>query len=432
MSTNPSIPAPLSERRAWYVAVVAGMASYLDAGAIAGTGVALALYKDELGIGDGQFQQLSALLTAMIAVGALVGGRLSDRFGRKRVFGVTMVLFAAGAALLTFAPGLALLYPGVALLGFAAGADLPPSLAMVAESAPEGKKGKMVAFSHVLWMVGVVAVILLQIGVGPMGTTGGRIVYGQLLVIALVVLVLRLGLPESREWSAARSGRTREVQREDIDFRSLANLFRSRYAAPLVATGLFYALANIAANTNGQYGTVLYTQYAGLDFQTAGVLSLIGLVVVFVGMVSLMRLVDTRHRTTAFLVGTVLVVGAWLVPALAGLSATTLAVASYLFALGGAIAGEPMYKVWSQELLPTLYRSSAQGITIAFARVVAAVVALFTLSILNAGTSYLFYFLAGTSLAACLIGLLWISRIPRVDSVAEEPSPGARAPQHTA
>ncbi|PPK98850.1 inositol transporter-like SP family MFS transporter [Kineococcus xinjiangensis] len=430
-SAPASGPAPVSPRRAWYIAVVAGMASYLDAGAIAGSATALALYKEEFGFSGAQYSQLAALLTAMIAVGALIGGRLGDRYGRKRVFGLTMVLFALGAALLTFAPGVAFLYAGVAVLGFAAGADLPPSLAMVAESAPVGKKGKMIAFSHVLWMVGVVVVIFLQIGVGAMGVTGARIIFGHLLVVSLIVLVLRFGLPESLEWSAARSGATAEVQHDAIDFTSLKGLFRSRYAAPLVATGLFYALANIAANTNGQFQTVLYTQFAGLDFPTAGMYSLIGLVFVFVGMFTLMRLVDTRYRRPAFIVGAVLAVTAWIVPAVGGISVATLLTMSVLFALGGAIAGEPMYKVWSQELLPTLYRSTAQGITIAFARIVAAVVALVTYPILEVGPNALFGFLAVTTLAACLIGLLWISRMPKAESAtgpALTPAPKAAQP----
>ena len=41
-----------------------------------------------------------------------------------------------------------------------------------------------------------------------------------------------------------------------------------------------------------------------------------------------------------------------------------------LFGIGAAIAGEPFYKTWSQELFPTLLRGTAQGITFGMARVV--------------------------------------------------------------
>ena len=110
--------AELSVRKAWWIAGVAGMASYLDAGAIVTTGTALVLYQEPFGLTPGQIGQLSALLTVMIAVGALIGGRVGDKYGRRRVFSVTMVLFALGALALMLAPGVGVLYLGVILIGF--------------------------------------------------------------------------------------------------------------------------------------------------------------------------------------------------------------------------------------------------------------------------------------------------------------------------
>jgi MFS transporter, SP family, inositol transporter len=73
-----------------------------------------------------------------------------------------------------------------------------------------------------------------------------------------------------------------------------------------------------------------------------------------------------------------------------------------------------MYKVWSQEIMPTLFRSSAQGITIAFTRLVAAVVALVTPAIIAASPTALYWFLVATTLVAILVGLFWLPRFPRV------------------
>ena len=39
-----------------------------------------------------------------------------------------------------------------------------------------------------------------------------------------------------------------------------------------------------------------------------------------------------------------------------------------LFGIGAAIAGEPFYKTWSQELFPTMLRTTAQGLTFGIAR----------------------------------------------------------------
>ena len=95
-------------------------------------------------------------------------------------------------------------------------------------------------------------------------------------------------------------------------------------------------------------------------------------------------------------------VAAFAIPAVLGVTVPTLVTYGLLYGIAGIICGEPMYKVWSQELFPTQYRSSAQGITIAFTRVVAAVAALFTPLIIEYGPQVLFYFLITTTVvAAC-------------------------------
>ena len=177
-----------ANRHGWRVAFAAGLASYIDAGAIAGTGTALVIMQGSLGLEAAQVGQLSALLTIMIAVGAIIGGRLGDRFGRRRVFLVTLTVYVIAALTLAFVPGIAPLYLGLAALGLAAGADLPVSMAMIAESAPENKRGKMVTFSHMLWMAGILGVIVISIFFGNAGTLGAQIIYGHLAVVALIAI----------------------------------------------------------------------------------------------------------------------------------------------------------------------------------------------------------------------------------------------------
>jgi inositol transporter-like SP family MFS transporter len=175
------VPVP---RAAWKVAVLAGMASYLDAGAIVTNGGALVLYQKEFGFGAGTLGILSALLTLLFAFGALVGGRLGDRFGRRRVFTVTMIGLAAGVAVMAGAQNVTMLGIGTALVGFSIGADLPVSLAMINEESPQGAKARLVAFSHVLWMLAIGTVLGVQAIVGDLGATGARIMWLHLLVVA--------------------------------------------------------------------------------------------------------------------------------------------------------------------------------------------------------------------------------------------------------
>ena len=435
-AAEPRIPGQV-----WFRTSVAGMASYLDAAAIISTGTALVLYQEPLGLTTGDIGRLSALLTFMIAVGALVGGRLGDLYGRKRVFMVTMALYTVGAALMVVAGGPALLYVGVVLLGIAVGADLPVSLAMIAEEAPEGARGRLVSFSHILWLVGILAAQLLGIIVGNMGQTGGRALYVHLTVVAIVTMVLRARLPESHLWAAAHQGDPalapaatgggpgQAAPGDSVDLGTLKQLLRGPFLAPMLAVALFYALVNIGANTGGQFNSYMYVNLAGSTVQLASTVSFITFGIAFGATYLLMRIVDGSNRMRWFTVMAVFYTAGYLVPAILGVHLWTLVTMGVVGSIAGAIAGEPMFKIWAQELFPTVYRSTAQGVMIAITRVVAAVVALWTPTLLDSSPSLLFFFVAACIACGALIGIFWINRYPRVaDDEVEEVSaaPAAR------
>lgn len=402
-------------RSAWRVAALAGMASYLDAGAIITSGGALVLYKEKFGLTMGQIGQLSAVLTALFAIGALVGGRLGDRYGRRKVFTVTMLGLAAGAALMTFAMNLAGLYAGTVLVGFCIGADLPVSMAMIAEEAPPGFKGRLIAFSHVLWMAAIGVTYVMQIAVGDLGVTGGRIMWAHILLVTLLVLVLRSTLPESQEWTRA-DARRRQVDAagEALESSSLRVLFGRRYIGPFVALALFYGVFNLAANTGGQFGTLLYTELAHTSVSTAGMVNTLQLVVSFACALAFMRTVDLPSRMHWFLIGGVLAIAGQAVPVLFGVNVVSLAAWQILQGIGGAFAGESMWKVWSQELFPTLLRTSAQGATTFFTRMLAAVSALGTPYLIQSGPETLFVTLTLAVAFTTALGWLYIRKVPAV------------------
>ncbi|MDA2809363.1 MFS transporter [Nocardiopsis sp. RSe5-2] len=411
----------LTVRQAWGVTWILGTASYLDASAIAGTGTALVLFQDGLSLTGTDIGRLSALLTVCIAIGALFGGRLGDRFGRRRVFTVTMVVFAAAALLLTASTGIVPLYIGLALLGLASGADLPVSLSMIGEAAPDDKRGRMIGLSQGLWVVGIVAAILIGMLFGDLGAVAGRIMYGHLFAVSALVLVARLWIPESSKWRAAEDTRSAGIADPDggTDIGALRKLFTSRFVLPLVALGLFFGIANISANTNGQFQTYLYVNVAGTDVPTASAFGLVSIGLGFSSMLLFMKLVDdARMRTAMLWAAAVMAVAAFALPAVAGVHVWTLVTSTVLYSLGGGIIGEPMYKVWSQEIIPTLFRSSVQGITIAFTRLVAAGVALVTPAIIATGPTNLYYFLVATTLVSVAIGLFWLPRFPRANEEA--------------
>ena len=391
----------------WFIAVVAGMASYLDAASIVSTGNALVIYQKPLGLTGNEIGIISSALTLGIAVGAAVGGRLGDRFGRKPVFSVTMIGIVIAMACNVFATGFPLLLVGAILAGLATGADLPVSIATIAEAGNDSNRGKLVSFSQVLWMLGIIVPLALTSVIGDMGHVGGQIIFASVGLVALVVLIVRLALPESPVWLAARDERVHHVHTERAEHVSIRDLLKIPYLVPFVCLLIFYPLVNLAANTGGQFGTYLWVNTAGANVEFAARVGLVMTGVGFALAIVFLRIVDTKWRMPIFYLGAACYVLSTLIPTIFGVSVTTLLLWQSLAAIGGAFAFEAILKVWTQESFPTLLRSTAQGTIICVARVLAAVLALITPLLAGAGPRGLFLVLTvliAIGMAAAIYG----------------------------
>jgi len=360
---------------------------------------------------------------------------LGDLLGRRRVFLVTMALIVAGSALLTFGATYPLLLAGTVLVGLGVGADLPVALATIGEAASDKNRGAILVFSNLLWGIGILSAIGIASVAGGWGRVGGQILFGQIGVVALVVLLFRLGIPESESWLAARDERRRGVETIRADKGSVRDLVRLPYLAPFVALLLFYALTNLAANTGGQFNTYVAVNVAGIPVEVFSRISLIIFPIALLAGAWFMKVVDTSHRMAYFVGGAVLMVAGYLVPAIFGFNVSTMTMLILFTALGSGFAFESIMKVWTQESFPTMLRSSAQGTIIAVARVSAALLALVTPTLLAAGAQLMYFALAGVTAVGLVIGWLGFHKRTRnefdVEQQMDPDAVGAHAPGTT-
>jgi MFS transporter, SP family, inositol transporter len=390
------------------------------------------IYQAVLGLDAVQVGVASAALTIGIAVGALLGGRLGDRFGRRPIFTITMVVIVIGAGLLIFAGSYEILLVGAALVGIGTGADLPVSLSSISEAASDENRGRIVSFSNVLWLAGAVAGILLGTAVGNLGQPGAQILFAHVAGVSVIVLLLRLTIPESPVWLAARRERAAGTATVRADRAGVRDLLRAPYIAPLAALAVFYALVNLGYNTFGQFGPYLLVTAAGTDVSTASALSLASLPIGLIGILWFMKIVDKPRRFAYFTVGAVMTVVGLLVPVVFGFSIATYLIAVIMMIGGGSFAGEAIMKVWAQEQFPTLLRTTAQGTVIAVARFVAAGGAAVTPLLVEFGASILFLVLAITSGIGLLVAWLVFRTRDRRNEFTSEERPDSAALQDDA
>ncbi|MFD4323608.1 MFS transporter [Nocardioides sp. NPDC058538] len=380
------------------------MASYIDAAAIVSFGTAMVLYQEAIGLTSGQIGLASGGLTLGIACGAIVGGRLGDRFGRRPIFTITMVLIVGAAAALALAGSFPVIVVAALVLGFATGADLPVSLSTISEAASDENRGRLIGFTQLLWAVGIIVCAFLSAGVASLGRFGAQILFLHIAVVALVVLIGRLTIPESATWLIARDERRQGIQTVRAGRASVMDLMRGSYRAPFLGLLGFYALTNLVANTGGQFGSYLLVNVGGVDLQTATLIGLPFIPLGVVGALWFMKIADSPKRLTYFAVGSICWVVAQLVYVVFGISLVTAIIAGLIGLVGTTFASEGIMKIWTQEQFPTLLRTTAQGAIITVARLSAALLATVT-PLLVAFSPRLFYlFLAVVLAIGCGVG----------------------------
>jgi EmrB/QacA subfamily drug resistance transporter len=106
--------------------------------------VAIPSTQAELGASDGQVQLIVATYAIAIAALMILGGRLGDLFGRRRLFMAGLALFTASSALCGAAPGVGLLLVGRTLQGIGAALFAPQVLSIIGVTFDGGERRRAV------------------------------------------------------------------------------------------------------------------------------------------------------------------------------------------------------------------------------------------------------------------------------------------------
>src|SRR4051812_25538007 len=179
----------------------------MDVGLISFVMAALAVQWE---LSAGQLSWIGSIGFVGMALGATLGGLLADRFGRRQVFAVTLLVFgiATGAAALSWSVGALLVFRF--LIGLGLGAELPVASTLVSEFAPARVRGRVVVALEAFWAAGWLAAALIGYGVVGRSDNGWRWAFLLGVLPAAYSVVVRRGLPESVRF-LERVGRTQEA-----------------------------------------------------------------------------------------------------------------------------------------------------------------------------------------------------------------------------
>ncbi|MBO0880200.1 MAG: sugar porter family MFS transporter [Mycobacterium sp.] len=155
-------------------------------------------------------------------IGAMIGGPLSDRFGRRPILLQAGLLFTAGSLVSAFAPNLAVLFVARVLLGAGVGAASVLVPVYIAELAPAHLRGALVAGFQLLTTLGIV--VGYAVNAVFASSHAWRWSLGLAAIPGLLLALGVLIVPESPRWLAVqnRSGAAAAVLRrvrgrDDVD-----------------------------------------------------------------------------------------------------------------------------------------------------------------------------------------------------------------------
>jgi sugar porter (SP) family MFS transporter len=334
---------------------------------------------------------VSVLLVGAVT-GAIAGGPLSDRLGRRPVVLLAAIIFAVGAIAAALAPNVLILIFARFILGLGVGlASLIVPL-YIAEIAPPDTRGALVSLNQLMITIGILLSYIVGVAFTPI--EGWRYMFAVAVIPALILGIGMFTLPESPRWlvkngklDKARSVlllsrveadvETEMQQMEEIERieRQQAQVSYKELLAPWIRPALIVGVGLAIFQQITGINTVIYyapTILEKVGFSAGGAIAAtaLGVGAVNVGFTILaVYIVDRVGRRPLLLIGLIgMIVSLGLLGVVFSLGATsgaagllaTICLALYIASF--AISLGPIFWLMISEIYPLNMRGSAMSI----------------------------------------------------------------------
>lgn len=367
------------------ISALGGMLFGYDIGVISG---AILFIKSDFSLSPGLEEIVVSSVLLGSLVGAVVGGLLADRLGRRRLLIVTAVVFALGAVGAALAAGTAWLVAARVVAGTAIGIASFVAPLYISEIAPVAIRGKLVSINQVALTSGIV--ISYGIDYAFAGSQAWRWMFALAVIPAAAFAAGLMFIPESPRWLVGRGHvdqaravlkRIRppeQVEGELGEIRQSVAQQKGQWSellgpllrpAMIVGIGLAIAQQITGINTVIYYAPTIF-KFAGSSSASVAILASVGVGVVnLVLTVVAMRLIDRVGRRPLLLVSlagmalSLFVLGlAFALPQLSG-SLGWIAVASLMVYVGSFAVGlGPVFWLMLSEIYPLRIRGRAMSV----------------------------------------------------------------------
>ncbi len=174
--------------------MVIGTAWLFDAADVALLSFIMPLIKQEWSLSASQIGLVGSITTVGMMIGAFLFGYLADRFGKKNIMMVTLLVFSISNLLLALTTDVNQFLLIRFITGIGLGGELPVASTIIADSFSGNKRSRMLILVDSFWAIGWIFASLIATLVMP--AYGWKFTVIITSVTALYTLVLRHHLPE--------------------------------------------------------------------------------------------------------------------------------------------------------------------------------------------------------------------------------------------
>ncbi|EJS2842771.1 MFS transporter [Listeria monocytogenes] len=404
--------------------IAVSLTNYLDSGCIVAGASGLTLWATQFGLSSFAVGLLGAVSANAFgsAIGALIGGHLADKYGRKFIYTYNMLVYMLGVTIIMFAMNFPMLLIGFLITGLSVGAGVPASWTYISEMADPSIRARNIGISQFAWSCGPAIIFTLGIIVSPLGLLGNRLLFLSLLIVAFVAWQLQRKLEESKDWEAEQVKMKESGNRLEHPFKTaFSSMVNVKSVLFLVGVYLFW---NLVAGAMGFFMPFVYETVGGLSNTQANLLqAVLWILTAASTYFGFAKFGDRISHRGLFFVGALMAVASWVVLTFVGMSWVGLWTFVILWGISAGIGAQAFYALWSTELFPTKYRGGVQGVMFFLVRGSTGVWSIvFPVILANLGFTVAGTIMIGLLTVSLLIGVIWApkTRGRSLDDITKE------------
>lgn len=184
----------MNEKGGLKLLMVIGTAWLFDAADVALLSFIMPLIKKEWLLNDNQIGLVSSITTVGMMFGAILFGYLADKFGKKNIIIITLLIFSVSNLVLALTTNVEQFMLVRFITGIGLGGELPVATTIIADSFSGHRRSKMLILVDSFWAIGWILASLLAFLFMPL--YGWRFTVIATSIMALYTLVIRRHLPE--------------------------------------------------------------------------------------------------------------------------------------------------------------------------------------------------------------------------------------------